>query len=144
MRIAYMYEQAREQIAHARVQAHSERHYAAKHEWYGRYDVVAGRVRSAIMALQSQRRRNAGDPDGIDFGRSEDELVADVISAAQELGVAADHLDLIAPRNMMKKVNEVSLQIGPAIGQSGLPAELHVPMQQIRDMMRADLGVHHR
>jgi hypothetical protein len=129
-------------IVHERGQARTE--WPAKHEWYGRYDMMAGRVRDAIIALQNQRRRNAEDPGATDFGRSENDLMADVLMAAHELGVAADHMDRFAPRDMMKKVNEVALQIGPAIGgRDGLPAELHVPMQQIRDMMRADLRADH-
>lgn len=128
------------QIAADREQARIDRQYPSKHEWYMQYDIAAGRVLKAIGDLQNQRRHNAGQPDGIDLAKTEDRLLTEVISAAGQLEVAAEYLDLIARKEIMTKVNEVSRQIGPAIGRDDIPSELSLPMQEVHDLMREDLG----
>jgi len=127
-------------IAHERQLSRIERLYPAKHEWYTQYHVAADRLIHAMGDLKAKERYDGGDPGGYTIGKTEDELLAEVMTAAGQLEDAAQHLDLIAPEEMVTRVNVVSREIVPAITSSGIPKELHMPIHEIRKMMRNDLG----
>lgn len=113
-----------------------------KRERYDEYQAASDWLFDAIAMLKIQQQYAAGDTSLPKPDKSAAELETEVALAAHQLGIARGRLELFAPRRMLTKMNEVAGEIFPAIKRVGvIPAALHVPMREVENMMRKDLGI---